>query len=232
MTWRHYLILAFLAAVGLGGWRHGRGGREVRAAGEVPGAARLGGGLPRGLERRGSGEAGAREEVARVLGSEEGGVVAGGGARRAREEGGGDAGDLGAAAGGAEAEVAAEATLAGETRADEKVADEKVAEGGEMAGARRWAVPRGAAGEGRPIFLREGVFLVGSAVEEGALRKAAALFEEAMEAAPSRDPEDGVYEDWWRAARQRGENYLRLALGWDRFNRMSRAALEGELGEK
>ncbi len=117
-------------------------------------------------------------------------------------------------------------SLSGEASGEEAVSESVV---GSVIGVMNWAIPRGAAGEGRPLFLRLGAGRGESAVEERALRKAEALFGEAMEAAPSRDPEDPIYEDWWRAARQRGENYLRLALGWDRFNRLSRAALEGEL---
>lgn len=62
--------------------------------------------------------------------------------------------------------------------------------------------------------------------EINALLKAGELFLDAMDAELTHDPESSDYADWWAAARQRAENHLRLALGWDRFNTLSARQIE------
>jgi hypothetical protein len=108
---------------------------------------------------------------------------------------------------------------------------------------RAFSVPAGLADRPLPVFLRfPGVGSEGSPILAGAvvpprpgtsalpapqeqrlLAEAERIFADAMERAPVQDATAPEYEDWWRAARERSENYLRLALGWDRFNTLSRA---------
>jgi hypothetical protein len=235
LFWR--AAMGLLLAGGAGLWLEGRGGESPAAAASAGSAAARarGPGLLRvGVEGAAAGPmaVGAVGDAA-VVGRE--GFVAGG----ARV---GDGGGDGAVQGASAVEALAAGREAGpdegpkegfavedvaEDREAESGTAEEVAEGRGEDGLRRargWLVPRGVEGEALPVFLQGGA--VGG-VEGAALEKAAALFGEALAAAPSREVEDPVYEDWWRAARQRGENYLRLALGWDRFNTLSRAALEG-----
>ncbi len=229
LFWR--AAMGLLLAGGAGLWLEGRGGES--AAGSAAAAARGPGLLRGGVDGGASGPMGVGAAVALEEVGGEGLVVGGAG----QGEGAGPGAVRGASvvedlAAGREAgpDEGPKEGLAVEDVAEGREAEsgtaEEAAEGWREHGLRKgrgWLVPRGVEGEALPIFLRGGA--VGG-VEGAALEKAAALFGEALAAAPSREVEDPVYEDWWRAARQRGENYLRLALGWDRFNTLSRAALE------
>jgi hypothetical protein len=58
------------------------------------------------------------------------------------------------------------------------------------------------------------------------LAEAERIFADAMDQSPVQEATAPEYEDWWRAAQARSENYLRLSLGWDRFNTLTRAELK------
>lgn len=64
--------------------------------------------------------------------------------------------------------------------------------------------------------------------EELVLQEAERIFAKAMAPSPEESADPETYENWWRAAQERSDNYLRLALGWDRFVTLTREAVAGE----
>ena len=82
------------------------------------------------------------------------------------------------------------------------------------------------AGPGTLLPARPGLAALPSSQEQRVLAEAERIFGEAMELGPVQDATAPEYEDWWRAAQARSENYLRLSLGWDRFNTLTRAELK------
>ena len=71
-----------------------------------------------------------------------------------------------------------------------------------------------------------GVAALPSSQEQRVLAEAERIFADAMDQSPVQEATAPEYEDWWRAAQARSENYLRLSLGWDRFNTLTRAELK------
>jgi hypothetical protein len=108
-------------------------------------------------------------------------------------------------------------------------------------------VPAALAHRPLPVFLRHvevsGIFQLQGALnrpsaksgpklssekEEQVMQEAERIFTKAMAPAPDGSSDPQAYENWWLAAQERSDNYLRLALGWDRFVTLSREAAAGE----
>lgn len=68
-----------------------------------------------------------------------------------------------------------------------------------------------------------------SQAEIQAISRIGSEFEEALGDPALQDPESPEYFNRWRSALNLADEHLRIAVGWDRYNRLSALAAQGRI---
>lgn len=76
------------------------------------------------------------------------------------------------------------------------------------------------------LALPESVVTQLSPQEQTEIQRVQDSFTQDISASPSQDPETPEYFSYWKSARFRQDEQLRITLGWDRFNRLSALAAQ------